>query len=76
MSALADVELFGEDFVVEAGILVKELQKEGTRQRVDPTPVDPTPVDPTPMWDPFSSNTHKFYSVARLDVLKLGDLHL
>lgn len=27
MSALADVELFGEDFVVEAGILVKELQK-------------------------------------------------
>lgn len=38
MSALADVELFGEDFVVEARILVKELQeRRDARQRVDPT---------------------------------------
>lgn len=34
MSTLADVELFGEDFVVEARILVKELQKAETRVSV------------------------------------------
>lgn len=37
MSALADVELFGEDFVVEARVLVEELQeRRDARQRVDP----------------------------------------
>lgn len=35
MSTLADVKLFGEDFVVEARILVKELEEEERRQRVD-----------------------------------------
>lgn len=62
MSALADVELFGQDFVVEARVLLKELL-EGAEagQRVAPAPT--------------RRRTHKLYSVARLDVLELGDLH-
>lgn len=31
MSTLTDVKLFGEDFVVEAGIIIKELWKRETR---------------------------------------------
>lgn len=34
MSTLADVELFGEDFVVEAGIIIEELWKRETRVSV------------------------------------------
>lgn len=62
---LVDVELLGEDFVVEVGILIKELEEE--EGRVSRVGGD----SPELTW-----STHKLYSVTRLDVLKLGDLHL
>lgn len=71
ISALVYVKLFGEGFVLKVWILVKILRE--TEHHIV-TRLSQTSVH-SEHRNTVKQKTHKIYSISRLDILKLGDLH-
>lgn len=72
ISALIYIKFFGEGFVLKVRILVKILQK---RKHICVTSVSEYGMTFRMYKYQVSQTTHKIYSISRLDILKLSDLH-